>query len=884
MRFFTSGKYPHRGTPRQFWISLAGVVALILAAAPVRAQYRASLQGTVTDPTGAVIPGATLTLTDTINGHKQTGTSNAAGVYFLNALPADNFILAISAKGFSNKTLTGVTVIPEQPNTLNVQLAIGTASEAVTVDAGDVPALDTATANINGTITNNQIEHMPSFNRDVFQLASLAPGMFGDNSQSSSGNENNLPAEQNGGIQASQGIFTKGELTPQVTGNGGQNNTSLYVIDGIPTASASWAGSTVIVPQEDSVQYMKVSANAYDAEFGRFSGAVVQVTSNTGTNAYHGSLFFKGDRPGLNAWQRWNGSNSVDPANAGKTPANRGLTRDPQRFNQFGGSVGGPLLHNKLFAFFAYETLRNDSVVTGSGLFETASYDGSAPAGSIASKYLTLPGNAPAATGIIATSCSTTLGIADGPYCKTVNGQLDIGSPLKTPLGTHDTGYTSNTKPGVGSGLDGIADLQEVATVNPSTFVGSQYNGRMDADVTKKDRLSFIIYWAPNTTTSYNGPARPANFNNASDINNAFTALWDHTFSPTLVNEGRASAVGYRYNLIAQNPQGTFGLPTDTFTGVGSSEPSQFGESIPGVFDQWTYTYQDIVTKNLNRHSLKAGFQLSHVEFLDEPTSNAHPSFTFQSFWDFLNDAPITESGTFNPITGTPVLIRNDDRQNIAGIFFQDDWKVTPTLTVNLGLRWNYFGAMGDKQNNLSVFTPGAGSAMLTNASFVQTGSLAANQKGNFGPQVGFAWAPNYYHSKIVFRGGFGINYEENQIAITRSGDANPPLSLSFSASAFSPQIVYNTAPNINSPFGYPANPHFITTFNSNNIPTATVISINGAFDNNQKTATVYHYSLDTEMQLPANFVATLGFQGSSGHHLFYEVDLNAVAAVKGYP
>ncbi len=144
----------------------------------------------------------------------------------------------------------------------------------------------------------------------------------------------------------------------------------------------------------------------------------------------------------------------------------------------------------------------------------------------------------------------------------------------------------------------------------------------MDADVTKKDRLGFIIYWAPNSTTSYNGPARPSNFEYANDINNAFTALWDHSFSPTLVNEARASAVGYRYDLIAQNPQGTFGLHTDTFTGVGSSEPSQFGESIPGVFDQWTYTYQDIITKNLNRHSLKAGFHLSHVEILDEPVSN----------------------------------------------------------------------------------------------------------------------------------------------------------------------------------------------------------------------------------------------------------------------
>ena len=102
--------------------------------------------------------------------------------------------------------------------------------------------------------------------------------------------------------------------------------------------------------------------------------------------------------------------------------------------------------------------------------------------------------------------------------------------------------------------------------------------------------------------------------------------MWNHDFSPTLLNEARASAVSYRYNLIAQNPQGTFGLPTDTFSAVSpNAEPSQFGESIPGVFDQWTYTYQDIVTKILGRHNLKAGFQLSNVEFLDEPVQTRIP-------------------------------------------------------------------------------------------------------------------------------------------------------------------------------------------------------------------------------------------------------------------
>ena len=280
--------------------------------------------------------------------------------------------------------------------------------------------------------------------------------------------------------------------------------------------------------------------------------------------------------------------------------------------------------------------------------------DGIAPAGSIASKFLTLPGNPPAVTGTSAGTCMSTLGLPEATmnangtytgYCHTVNqnaGLFNIGSPLTTPLGQHDPTWVSSSMPGVGNGLGTAtnADLEYVATAYPSTFVGSQYNGRMDADVTKKDRVSFIIYWQPNFATSLNGAARTSNFQNTPDLNNAFTVLWDHTFSPTLLNEARASAVGYRYNLIAANPQATFGLPTDTFTIDPGTEPAQFGASFPGVFNQWTYTYQDIVTKNLGRHSLKAGFQLEHIEFLDQPSTAAHPSFTFESFWDFLNDAP----------------------------------------------------------------------------------------------------------------------------------------------------------------------------------------------------------------------------------------------------
>lgn len=875
------------GIHRLSWMILGSIAAIVLTVPLALAQYRASIQGVVTDPQGRAIPGATLKLTDTSTNRTSTATSDSHGNYTFDALAADPYTLTATASGFAGKTLTGVRLIPEQPNTVNVQLAVGSTSEQVMVSASEVPAIDTTTASISGTITNNQIQHMPSFDRDVFRLIAMAPGTFGDEAQSNTGNAKNMPAENLSGPTASQSIFET-ENNPQVIGNGSQVNANNILIDGISTSSANWGGATVITPSEESVDYMKVSSNAYDAEFGRFSGNAVQITSRGGTNEYHGSLFFKADRPGLNAYQRWNGTSSVDPLNASLSPSGRGLDRDESDFNQFGGSVGGPFLHNKLFGFFAYETMRNGSEKYFTDAYETPSYEASAPSGSNAAKYMSYPGETVGSVPYsqLSTTCSVALGIADGPYCKTVNGQLDVGSPLTTPLGSYDTTWVSKTKPGVGSGLDGIADLQELTTASPNNTVAAQYYGRGDADITGKDRLSFIVYWVPLNSTLINGVyGRKANLWNDNQVNDAFTALWNHTFSPSLLNEARASASGWRKNDVESNPQVPFGLPKASFSGVGATEPEYFGPPDPGISDQWTYSYQDIVTKIAGGHNLKAGATLTHIEYLDESVANARPSFSFNSFWDFLNDAPYSESGNFNPQTGVPALDRQDDRENIFGVFVQDDYKLASNLTLNLGLRWNYFGPLYAKQGNLSVVTPGQGAAMITGLTMVQAHNLYTVQKDNFGPQLGFAWTPVADRGMLVVRGGFGINYNENEFAVTAGGNSNSPAVLGFSQTGYSsknPAIQYAVASDIHSPLGFPSNPYAITPFGTNNLPTNTTVRVTG-FDQHVKTITVYHYSLDTEYALPAGFVATLGYQGSSGHHLLYNEDLNAVAVAHGY-
>ena len=190
------------------------------------AQFRASIQGTITDPQGAVIPGATITLTDTGTNRILTATSNGSGVYNFNALPPDHFTLTADAAGFKKKVIQDVRIIPEQPNNIDFQLSVGDTGTTITVTGDTIPALETGTASISGTIFSNDVQHMPSANRDVFQLVQLAPGVFGDASQQAGGGSNTLPGTQGpGGSNNNQGIFAT-ENGPQAVANGGSTKTT----------------------------------------------------------------------------------------------------------------------------------------------------------------------------------------------------------------------------------------------------------------------------------------------------------------------------------------------------------------------------------------------------------------------------------------------------------------------------------------------------------------------------------------------------------------------------------------------------------------------------------------------------------------------------------
>src|SRR6266481_145896 len=864
------------------------ILILLFCALPTYAQYRASIQGVVTDPDGATVSGATLTLTNRETNQILTATTNDSGVYNFNALSPSRYSLTVEKTGFKKKALENVGLIPEQANALNIQLEVGQVTESVTVSGDSTPLMDTETAAVTGTVSSNQIEHMPSFGRDVFQLLQLAPGVFGDGAQGNGGGSQSLPGTQGpGATGGNTGVFAT-ENGPQVLASGGQYENNGISIDGISTASAVWGGTTVITPSEDSVESVKVVSTGYDAENGRFSGAQVQVTSKSGTNQFHGSLFLDAHRPGLNAFQRFNGTNT-------------GVLRDGSRYNQFGGSVGGPIWKNKIFFFFAYETVRNpNSISTGDGWYETPAFAALAPSGSIAAKYLTFPGSGVVSTGINNSTCADA-GLTEGTNCRTIPGQgLNIGTPLTTGLSTQDMGWSSPTSPGTGgdgkggaNNLGTVADIANFQTSSATTSRSEQYNGRLDWDVTLKVRIAPTIYYVPQGASCLNGGARAYNFLHHEQINEAFSGVWNHTFSSSLLNEARVNAAGWRWNEVGSNPQSPVGLPSDSIGNLGTiGAPNSFGPNVGSILNQWTYTFKDVATKIYGPHTIKFGGEVTRLFYLNDCAGCGVPNYHFFNLWDFLNDAPQHEAGAFNPFTGIPTTLRQDDREDIWGLFGQDDFKLRSNLTLNLGLRWSYFGPLSSKEGNMFVAIPGAGANYLTGLT-VQKGNSWNAQKGNFGPQIGVAWSPTRFKNKLVVRGGYGLNYNQEEIAISSNIQANPGLVVFPTLSQNTPAptscaqplpncgIIYAVSSGVHDLTGYPANPSATLSFGSNGLPTTGTVNVS-IFPRDLPTMLTHHYSVDAQYDLGHQFVASLGYLGSLSRNTYFHENPNATPAATG--
>lgn len=863
---------PKKTFAHRLSFAVAAAWLLITITIPMQAQYRGSLQGTVTDPQGGVVQNATVTLTSTETNNPKTATTSSSGVYSIPGLAPGSYSLVVEGSGFAKQALL-VSITSEQAQSQDVHLEVAQpATTTVTVSAEAAPVIDTESATISGTLSAKQLQALPTFGRDPFQAAELAPGTFGDNARGSNGSgSQSLPGSAGPGAPSGTTSVFQTENQVQIVANGTRNNSNSFQVDGIEVNSLAWGGAAVITPNKESVKEVTVQSSPYSAENGRNSGAQVMVVSKNGTNEFHGSAVFKADRPGLNAYQRWNGPSGIP------------VERDNDRFNQWAGSIGGPILKNHLFFFFSYETLRNSSATLATGWYETPQFLASAAApGSIASKITGYPGEGASFNLIIPKSCSDA-GLPNPAQCRAIfNGGtyagLDIGSPLKTPLGTSDPTFQNGGTPGVGGGLDGVPDLIFVQSVAPFSTAPQQFNGRMDFQATSKDLIAFSEYYVPSPTDSLNGPARAANFYHSDRLNETATLLWDHTISPSWLNEARGGVTRWYFNEVATNPQEPWGLPqdnVDAFGNLGSQGGFQFfGAPGPGVFYQTTYNLRDTASTSFGKHSMKIGADLYWEQDNDAEAFAARPQYNFRNLWDFANDAPYSESGNFDPKTGQPTAASKYIRSHIYAGFIQDDYKAKPNLTLNLGLRWEYFSPVREKYGNISNVLLGSGPDPLLGLRLKVGGDLYNASKNNWGPVFGFAWRPNPDSEKFVIRGGFGIGYNRMEEAITLNGRANPPLLSSLNL--FPPQILYAVPGNVHQFTGWPINPAAIQAFDpTTTLPlTGAPVQITG-FPINLPTPLVYRYSLDTEYDLGGNWVAKLGYQASLSRHYTRQVNLN---------
>ena len=314
------------------------IVSIVASSVLVQAQYGASIQGTVSDKSGAIVKGAKVTVTNQSTGVAQAVETTQSGFYHVPALLPGQYTVDVESGGFRKSHNANVQVDAETVRGLDVALQPGGVQETVTVTS-EGSGVQSETASISGGISAKQIEELPQFGRDPFELLRLAPGIFGDGARNGSGQAQLLP--NGAGPGGSNNSLYQVENQTQVSANGQRVSGNNFLIDGVDVNSLTWGGASVVTPNQESVAEVAVISTSYSAEDGRNSGAQVKVVSKSGSNAFHGSGFFKYGEPGLNAFNTFNGFiNGFERAPT---------TRVSNKGRNYGGSVGGPIVKGKLF-------------------------------------------------------------------------------------------------------------------------------------------------------------------------------------------------------------------------------------------------------------------------------------------------------------------------------------------------------------------------------------------------------------------------------------------------------------------------------------------------------------------------------------------------------
>jgi hypothetical protein len=867
---------------------------LLLFLGSANAQFKAGIQGTVTDSGGGLVPEAKVTLLNTETGKTQETTTSAEGFYRLAGLPPAKYKLTVEKAGYKQAVFSDVAVNAEATQGIDVTLEAGDVSATVTVTEETGQILQTENANVDKAITGPEVRALPQFARDPYELARLTPGIFGDAARSGTGGAVSLPNTAGPG-GSTRSIFQT-ENQPQISANGQRITSNNFQIDGTSVNSLTNGGAAVVTPNQESVKEVRVIANVYSAEYGRNSGAQVLTVLQNGTNNFHGSLFLKNNSPGLNAFNKYGGPNGAAPI------------RVNQHLNQFGGSIGGPLIlprfgeggpstwngRNRAFFFFSYEGLRSTNSDTVPAFIETPDFRQAVIAArpnSIAARILSAPGITPRIVSVIPATCAFA-GFSSN--CIQLPGGLDIGRIAGAQGQYISFGDLS------GGGPDGIPDIQFAQLSVPTISRGNQFNPRIDINVTSNDTLTFssIISRFRGLGGDAAGRSRPMGDVFTAPQNLFGMVTWARVISSNKTNELRFNATRFAFDELKSSSDTNFGIPRIEIESL-PFDRIRFGapwaETTPGIFSENTFQLSEKFSWVRGNQAWTFGGDRSWEQDNNDLSGGSRPLYTFAGLFNFANDAPLFYQINADPRTGGPAQSKRKFRSSTTSFYAQNDWKVRPNLTLNLGLRWEYFAPLSEKDGILSNLVLGPAGQELTGAKLVVVKSLYPGDKNNFGPRVGFAYSPNYgekFHGllnqdKFVLRGGFAVAYNRIPLLEFANTRGNPPFFARYgiccgtSASDFSTpfnngQILYALGSN-NSPFSYPANPALRATFNANGIPIlppGASVEIWGA-PPNVPTPYVYAYSLEGQYSLPGKLVADVGYQGSRSRKLIRLVNNN---------
>ena len=833
---------PFRRWSFNFVLVCATVVVSFLAATPSQAQtFRGTILGTVTDSTGAALVSATVTVHNVDTGVDRITETTTDGGYLMPELPVGTYDVTIEMKGFQKARITGVTVTVAGERRVDAVLKPGATSQSIVVSGETLPVVETASDTLGGTFENKQVEELPINGRDYTKLLIMVPGTAG---------------EPNGGGDSpgSYGLFS-------ADGSRGRSNNYLLdgtdMNDGYRNLPAINQGGVFGVPgtilPEDSIQELNVLTN-FEAEFGRNSGAVVSIITRSGTNQLHGSIFEDFRNAVLNARNFFNAV---------------GQPKDAFRNNQFGGSVGGPIITDKTFFYASYEGQREGMAITSINSVPTLNDPTNTNGTDYAQAIASLGGNPALCTSTVIACIQGNAAVVNPVILNLYNlcnsnGHCSGGTNV-WPTTTFAGGPATNN-------LDSV-----LIKIDHSLNTNNQFSGR---------------YFFGNSHQSFplgvGGGNNLPNTNTVAPIRTQLVSLsWVHTVSSEKINEARFGWNRYRNGFFPQdapifgdpnvslglntldlqapntaNPR-DFGLPTIKVSGLASLGSSAFSNPRNRVDSNWQFI--DNFSWKLNRHDLKFGYEFRRT------TVNSFNDLVERGELSFSGLAEFLAGGIGSGNTNVGNTTRNA-HQNSHGLYIQDGIHVNSRLMVNLGLRWDYDGVIGADGNQLSVYNPAVG--------LVQKSQLYPKDLNNFGPRVSAAY-DLFGKGKTVIRAGAGVFYDgfsqdffTGQLAFNtfNTGPAynaiGPnPVYITF---ALNPALPLDAAGNSTIQPGVPVfDPTSVVAGPTNQTTDAFSVS------SRLRTPYIYNYNLNIQQQLLPNTVLQVGYVGSAGRKLFFFRDIN---------